>query len=422
MGELDLEPELKQRWARILPAVFVTYSFAYLDRANYGFGAAAGMAADLHISGQRLALLGALFFLGYTLPQIPGTAYASRHSARRLIFVALVAWGGFAALTGVIRNFWLLAVDRLLLGAAESFVFPALLVLLTRWFTRGEQSRANALLMLGNPGTIVWMSAASGFLIRAAGWRAMFAVEGLVSVAWGFLWLMMVRDSPVEAAWLSAAGRDALGHALEHEQRALPGVLNLRTAFRAPNVLLLCVQYFFWSLGVYGFVLWLPLVIRNAAGLPIHIVGLLTSVPYLLGSILMLVVAHVSDRKRERRRYIWPLLVIAGAALGASCLVSAHSFVWTYVFVLLAGAAMYAPYGPFFAIVPEMLPKNVAGETMALINSCGALGGFAGTYLVGLFEAWTGNARAGFLLMSLALVVSGILTAGMRPLPRGVSA
>lgn len=416
------EPDLKQRWARILPAVFVTYSLAYLDRANYGFGAAAGMAADLHISGQRLALLGALFFLGYTLPQIPGTAYASRHSARRLIFVALIAWGGFAALTGVIRNFWLLAADRLLLGMAESFVFPAMLVLLTRWFTREERSQANALLILGNPGTIVWMSAASGFLIRAAGWRAMFAVEGLASVVWGFLWLALVRNSPEEAAWLSEAGRDRLRHALDQEQRTLPGVLNLRTAFRSPNVPRLCVQYFFWSLGVYGFVLWLPLVIRNASGLPIHITGLLTSLPYLLGTILMLAVARVSDRSRERRRYIWPLLVVAGVALGASCLAATHSFAWTYASVLLAGAAMYAPYGPFFAIVPEMLPKNVAGETMALINSCGALGGFVGTYLVGLFQAWTGNAQAGFLLMSLALIVSGILTAGMRPLPREVSA
>lgn len=35
---------------------------------------------------------------------------------------------------------------------------------------------------------------------------------------------------------------------------------------------------------------------------------------------------------------------------------------------------MYAPYGPFFAIIPEMLPRNVAGGAMALINSMGALG------------------------------------------------
>ena len=34
---------------------------------------------------------------------------------------------------------------------------------------------------------------------------------------------------------------------------------------------------------------------------------------------------------------------------------------------------MYAPYGPFFAIIPEILPRNVAGGAMALINSMGHL-------------------------------------------------
>ncbi len=72
--------------------------------------------------------------------------------------MALIAWGTFAALTGVIRQFWLLSLDRLLLGVAESLILPAMLVLLTRWFTREERSRANAVLILGNPVTVLWMS------------------------------------------------------------------------------------------------------------------------------------------------------------------------------------------------------------------------------------------------------------------------
>jgi MFS-type transporter involved in bile tolerance (Atg22 family) len=51
---------------------------------------------------------------------------------------------------------------------------------------------------------------------------------------------------------------------------------------------------------------------------------------------------------------------------------------------------------------------------MALINSCGALGGFAGTWLVGLFQALTGNARAGYLVMSLSLIVAGGITFCLR--------
>src|ERR1700755_3503688 len=74
--------DLKRRWIYIMPAVFITYSLAYVDRANYGFGAAAGLADTLHISSSQSALLGSLFFLGYFLFQIPGAAYAPKRSAR----------------------------------------------------------------------------------------------------------------------------------------------------------------------------------------------------------------------------------------------------------------------------------------------------------------------------------------------------
>ena len=77
----------------VLPLVFVTYSLAYLDRANYGFGAAAGLAATLGITDQRAALLGALFFAGYFLCQVPGMLLARRYSCTRLVFFALIAWG-----------------------------------------------------------------------------------------------------------------------------------------------------------------------------------------------------------------------------------------------------------------------------------------------------------------------------------------
>jgi MFS-type transporter involved in bile tolerance (Atg22 family) len=61
-----------------------------------------------------------------------------------------------------------------------------------------------------------------------------------------------------------------------------------------------------------------------------------------------------------------------------------------------------------------MLPNNVAGEVIALINSCGALGGFAGTWLVGLLQAMTGNSRAGFFFMSLSLLIAGAIIFRLR--------
>jgi MFS-type transporter involved in bile tolerance (Atg22 family) len=56
-----------------------------------------------------------------------------------------------------------------------------------------------------------------------------------------------------------------------------------------------------------------------------------------------------------------------------------------------------------------MIPRQVVGEAMALINSFGSLGGFAGIYLVGWLRGFTGTQTSGFILLSLAMATAGIL-------------
>lgn len=403
------QPAARQRWARIMPAVFITYSLAYLDRANYGFGAAAGLADKLQITPSRSALLGSLFFLGYFIFQVPGAAYARNRSAKRLVFWALIAWGTLGALTGILENFWLLAVDRLLLGAAESLILPTMLVLLTDWFTRSERSRANTFLILGNPVTVLWMSAVTGYLIQALGWQMSFVLEGIPSIIWAFFWIRLVDDQPEKAAWMDRRDCTTLAAELAREQSDLPPVSRTLDALLNPKVLLLSLQFFLWSVGVYGFVLWLPTIIQAGAARGIGITGLLSAVPYLLAVALMIIVSHFSDKTRERKHFVWPFLLIAGIAFFCSYVTVGHSFWLAYVFLIIGGGGMYAPYGPFFACVPEMLPRNVAGQAMAFINSFGALGAFVGAWFVGVLQAHTHGSAASFLAIAASLVGSALL-------------
>lgn len=405
----ESQQALRRRWWLLLPAVFVTYSLAYLDRANYGFGAAAGLAQTLHISEWQSSLLGSLFFLGYFLFQIPGVVLARKYSARFLIFLSLLGWGLLASATGIVRSFPVLAAVRLCLGIAESFVFPAMLLVLTRWFTRSERSLANSLLILGNPVTVLWMSAATGYLMQALGWQRTFVLEGLPSVAWAFVWLFLIREEPRHSQWMTAEATNWLESKLAKEQITVPPISALRAALFRADVLLLSAVYFFWSLGIYGFVLWLPKIVRQGAELSMGRTGLLSSLPYAVAIPAMLLVAERSDRMLRRKYWVWPFLLIAGVALMISFVFSTRSFTVAFGGLVVAGACMYAPYGPFFAIVPERVPQNVVGEVMALINSCGALGAFLGTFLVGWLQAATGNPKAGFLAMATALIFSASL-------------
>ncbi|HEJ9173297.1 MULTISPECIES: MFS transporter [Serratia] len=404
-----------KRWWYIMPIVFITYSLAYLDRANFSFASAAGINEDLGITKGMSSLLGALFFLGYFFFQIPGAIYAERRSVKKLIFWCLILWGGCASLTGVVSNIPMLAAIRFILGVVEAAVMPAMLIYISNWFTKSERSRANTFLILGNPVTVLWMSVVSGYLIHAFGWREMFIIEGIPAVIWAFCWWVLAKDKPAQAGWLSADEKQALQQQLDEEQKGIKAVRNYGEAFRSRNVILLCVQYFAWSIGVYGFVLWLPSILRSGMQMGMVEAGWLSAVPYLAATIAMIVVSWASDKMQNRKLFVWPLLLIGALAFFGSYAVGANHFWISYGLLVVAGAAMYAPYGPFFAIIPEMLPKNVAGGAMALINSMGALGSFFGSWFVGYLNGATGSPAASYMFMAIALVVAVVVTLIVKP-------
>lgn len=400
----------KKRWYRLIPIVFITYSLAYLDRANFGFALAGGMAEDLNITAAMSSLLGSLFFLGYFFFQIPGALYAANKSAKKLIFWSLILWGALAMATGMVHNVDLLIAIRFLLGVVESAVMPAMLIFLSRWFTKTERSRANTFLILGNPVTILWMSILSGHLVGTLGWRWMFIIEGAPGIVWAFFWWYLVNDKVKDAKWLSESQKNDVEEQLALEQQSIKPVKNYGEAFKSKVVILLCLQYALWSIGVYGFVMWLPSIINEAPNMNIETTGWLSAVPYILAIVAMLATSHFSDKTLNRKDFIWPFLLVGAVAFYASYLVGPGNFWLSFTLLVIAGGAMYAPYGPFFAIITEVLPKNVSGGAIALINSFGALGSFLGAYLVGYLNGVTGSFSASYIFMAGSLFLAAILT------------
>ncbi|MBS0848339.1 MFS transporter [Citrobacter sp. JGM124] len=403
-----------RRWWYLMPIIFITYSLAYLDRANYGFAAAAGIENDLGITKGTSSLIGALFFLGYFFFQVPGAIYAVKRSVRKMIFFSLILWGLCATATGFVSNIPMLMVIRFTLGVVEAAVMPAMLIYVSNWFTKTERSRANTFLVLGNPVTVLWMSIVSGYLIQSWGWREMFIIEGIPAVLWAGIWWLLVRDKPSEASWLSKEEKQTLQHVMDSEQGNIKPVRNYGEALRSRNVIMLCAVHALWSIGVYGFMMWMPSILKNAAQIDIVSVGWLAAVPYFAAITLMLTVSWLSDKFQNRKLFIWPLLLIAGIAFFSSWLIGDQAFWVSYALLVIAAACMYAPYGPFFAIIPELLPRNVSGVAMGLINSFGALGAFLGAWLVGYLNGITGGPGASYTFMAVALFASVILMYSVR--------
>jgi hypothetical protein len=74
---------------------------------------------------------------------------------------------------------------------------------------------------------------------------------------------------PKDAKWLADTEKQKLEDELQKEQQGIKPVKNYAAAFKSKVVILLSLQYALWSIGVYGFVMWLPSIIKAAPNMDI---------------------------------------------------------------------------------------------------------------------------------------------------------
>ena len=286
-------------------------------------------------------------------------------------------------------------------------MLPAMLVFLSHWFTKAERGRADTFLILGNPVTLMWMSVASGYLVSAVGYRWMFVIEGLPAIVWAFVFRYLVDNRPSDANWLSDDERHAVEEAIAAEQRDLPKPRGFREVARSWNAIVLSAQYLLWSVGVYGLVFWLPSIVKHLSGRGIGSTGLLTAVPYAAAVVAMLAVSTASDRIARRRVFTWVPLLVSAACFAVSYATRGGTFTVSFILLIVAAAGMYAPYGPYFAYIPELFPAADAAPATGMINAFGGLGGFVGTYIVGALGG--GTSAVPFVFLAACLVVAALL-------------
>jgi MFS family permease len=399
-----------QRWLHIIPVAFIMYTIAFIDRTNVSL-ALPSMSRDLHMNPTQAGSAAGIFFWGYVLLQIPGGHLAQRWSAKRFVAILLIVWGLCSMACGLVhtaRQFWAM---RLLLGVAEGGVWPAVLVLLSHWFPRGERARANAYWMLCLPIAVIISAPLSGWILGRWNWRVLLIAEGALPFVWLVIWWIFVDDSPHEASWIGAQERDYLETTLREESRDVDSAkpLPFWRALLHPIVLVMICVYLMQNFGNYGYLFWLPSALANAKKMSNQMVGILTAIPYILTAIGMVLVSRHSDKHRERRGHVAFGMAWGGACMMACILLIGHFPNLGFVAISLVGAGSYGMLGPFWAIPTENLPRSVSGSAMGMVNALGNLGGYFGPLAVGYVFHRTGDFRYAFALLSVGILTGAAL-------------
>ena len=417
---------------RLLPFLFLLYIFCWLDRSNISI-AALQMNSELKFSSAAFGFGAGIFFLSYSLFEIPSNLILARLGARRWLARIAITWGLLACSMMWVRTPQQFYAVRFLLGMAEAGFFPGVIYYLGLWFPATYRARAISGIIIGIPLSQVVGAPLGGILLgltgigHLSGWQWLFLVEGVPTVLLGFAALAYLTDRPEDARWLSKQQRDWISSRMEHErqQTAVAHDSPLR-ALGHPLLWVLIFPYFALCAIAYGATFWAPLLVRDALGTSDSATSLVVGGIYLLAAIVYPLAGMLSDRMDDR-------CALAALGLAFYCVggigvaLLPHSILRVAALVVLqVGNPIFMT--SFWCLPTRFLKGSSAAAGIAVVSSIGTSGGFFGPSIIGFLKQTTGSDSGAFLgLAGLALLGALVClglrqTAALNPNRRPVSA
>jgi D-galactonate transporter len=413
--------------ARLIPFLIVCYFVAYLDRVNVGF-AAITMNQDLGLTASMYGFGAGVFFLAYFIFEVPSNLFLDRFGARKWIARIMLTWGLLSGLMAFIphlarysglRDEQIFYSLRVLLGVAEAGFFPGIIFYLTLWFPAVYRARIIGAFMTAIPLSSVIGAPVSGLLLDLhglaglAGWQWLFIIEAAPAVILSVVTFFYLTDRPRDAAWLAHDERAWLSDRLaaEEQQRIKAGHLTAMAAMMNPRVLALALVYFGAVSCNYGVGFWLPQIVKSF-GLSNASTGLVTAIPYVLGTAGMIWFGRRSDRTLNRRGNMVAALVISAGGIAVSTLLDNPAL--KMIALSVSAFGVFSSLSLFWTLPTAFLSGTSAAAGIAVINSVGNLSGFSGPYAMGWMKDRTGSYAGGLLLIAGCAVVALIIVLVLR--------
>jgi sugar phosphate permease len=413
----------RKAYLNIVLPLFLISVIAYLDRVNISY-AALTMNAALGFDSRAFGLGAGVFFAGYFLFEIPGALIAERYSPRLWLARIMISWGLVSALMAFMHTAWQFYVLRFLLGVAEASLYPVMYATcIPRWFPSSDRARAIGLLLTSLQISAIIGAPLAGWLVGVpllglAGWQVLFLVEAIPAVLFGIVVIFWLADRPDEARWLTGEEKRFLNGQYDRElaSRTLTRRYTVWQALRDREVLKLCVTYFLWITGFWGFNYWMPTALKDVSGWSNTFIGQMFAVAMVVSLVASAYTAHSSSKRHEKRWHGAVHMFVAAVAVGAGGMVHAP---WAYyVLLVLAAVGTYAPMAVWWAYPTTFLSGPAAAGAVGMINSVGNLGGFVGPYITGWVKQQSGSFSGAMLYLAGSLALAGLLILTLKPEPQ----
>ncbi|KAF1832847.1 pantothenate transporter liz1 [Decorospora gaudefroyi] len=194
----------------LLPAIWLMYLLSYMDRTNIGNAKIAGMADDLNLTSNQYSIALVVFFVTYVVFEPPSNMLLVRMKPSIYLPAIMIIWGALTCCMAAINDFEHLVALRILVGVFEAGFAPGILLIISSWYKRDEQSKRFGVYM-----SAAILSGAFGGLLAGAitggmegtgglrGWRWLFIVEGAATIVWAICSYFILLDFPANSKRLT---------------------------------------------------------------------------------------------------------------------------------------------------------------------------------------------------------------------------
>ncbi|CAI9626497.1 unnamed protein product [Alternaria burnsii] len=194
----------------LLPTIWLMYLLSYMDRTNIGNAKIAGMADDLQLTSDQYSIALVVFFVTYVAFEPPSNMLLVRLKPSIYLPAIMIIWGALTCCMAVIDDFKHLVVLRIFVGVFESGFAPGIILIISSWYKKDEQSKRFGVYM-----SAAILSGAFGGLLAGAitggmegtaglrGWRWLFIVEGAATIVWAMVAYFILLDFPANTKRLT---------------------------------------------------------------------------------------------------------------------------------------------------------------------------------------------------------------------------
>lgn len=195
----------------ICPLLCLVYAIQFMDKISNAGASIMGMIEDLDMRGNDYNWVGTGFYLGYLVFEFPNVLALQRFPVAKAVSAFIIVWGVVMMFVAIPKTYAGYEALRTLLGALESAITPAFVIITGQWYRREEQFlRTTIWFSCNGLGTIIGCGIAYGLLQRQytvgtpiEAWRLLYLIMGSMTIVFGALMFLFIPDSPARAWFLS---------------------------------------------------------------------------------------------------------------------------------------------------------------------------------------------------------------------------